>query len=199
MIAVVMAISVGKQGASINYFLELIAISCILCGALLGELQFRIDKEILCNKLVIVLLLLQLASFFNVPHGYWWRQGLDKATAANNFNKISTYVIQADDNILSQDASFIVLNGKSYLYQPAVFTELQRQGIWDQSRLVGDLQAEKFSLLLLYFDVNDENSFNNHRAFFTSEMRDAIRQNYYIKEKIHGSHIYMPKSRRTKS
>ena len=199
MIAVVMAISVGKPGASVNYFLELIAISCMLSGALLGEMKFRIDNEILSNKLIIVLLLLQLVSFFNVPHGYWWRQGQDKATAINNFNKISSYVKQANDNILSQDASFVVLNGKPYLYQPAVLTELQRQGIWDQSRLVGDLQDEKYSLLLLYFDVNDENSFNNHRAYFTNEMRDAIRHNYYIKEKVHGSYIYMPKSRRIKS
>jgi hypothetical protein len=199
MISATFAFGVGKTGAVINYFLELIAVSCILTGALLDELEFRLDKKSLLNSMIIMLLLLQLVPFFQIPRSHWSRLGPDKTTAINNFNKISSYVKQSDNNILSQNASFVVLNGKTYLFQPFIFNVLQRQGLWHQSKLVNDIKDEKFSLLLLYFDVNDDISFNNHRTFFTDEMRDAIRQSYYIVEKIHGSHIYMPKSRHIKS
>ena len=198
-LSALIALTVGKAGAVINYFLETIAASCILTGALWDELRSRIDRESLSNNLVLVLLLLQLVLFLHLPHTYWWRLGPDKAAAISNFKKISSYVKEAGDNILSQNASFIVLNDKTYLFQPYEFSVLQRQGLWDQSKLVKDIKAEKFSLILLYLDVNDENSFNDHRAFFTNEMRDAIRKGYYIVEKIGGTYIYMPESRRIKS
>jgi len=193
------ALTVGKTGAVINYFLETIAASCILTGALWDELRSRIDRESLSNNLVLVLLLLQLVLFFHVPRTYWWRLGPDKTAAISNFKKISTYVKEASDNILSQNASFIVLNNKTYLFQPYEFSVLQRQGLWDQSKLVNDIKADKISLILLYFNDNDATSYQNHRLFFTDEMMDAIRKNYCIVEKIDGTYIYMPESRCIKS
>jgi hypothetical protein len=195
MISIAIAFTVGKAGAEINYFLELVAISCILTGELLGYLQFRTDKESLLDNLIVVLLLLQLVSFFHVPHNHWWRVGADKKNAINNFNKISSYLAKTDDNVLTQNSSFAVLNGKTYLFQPEMFTELQRKGLWDQSKFVNDITAERFPLLILYVDVNDAGSVQEHQAFFTSEMIDAIRRHYRIVEKIGGSNIYMPNSR----
>jgi len=197
-ISALIALTVGKTGAVINYFLETVAASCILTGALWDGLRSRIDRESLSNNLVIVLLLLQLVLFFQLPRTYWWRLGPDKTAAMNNFNKISSYVKEASDNILSQNATFIVLNDKTYLFQPYEFSVLQRQGLWDQSRFVNDLKAEKFSLILLYFNVNDAASYQNHKPFFTDEMMDAMRQSYYVVDKIGGTYIYMPDSGRIK-
>ena len=183
------AVSVGKIGASINYFIELVAVSCILFGLFLDELRPRVKKESLASILVITLLLIQLVLFAHMPYV------TDEAPTTadlNNGQKVSSYVINTNGRILSEDAGFVVVNDKELLIEPFMAMQLEKQGLWNQSKFVSDLQNKKFSLIILEFDVNCDGI---HKYRFTDEMLNVIRNNYYLVEKNGNYYTYMPKQR----
>lgn len=178
-ISALVAVSAGKIGSNINYFIELIAVSCILSGMFLGKLRFKTKKESLASILVMTLLLIQLVLFAPMPYVY------DRSTG----QKISSYILNTNGSILSEDAGFVVINNRDLLIEMFMATQLEKQGLWDQSTFVGDLQNKKFSLIILEFDVGNDEIMQSR---FTEQMVKAIRNNYHFIEKIGSYYIYKP-------
>lgn len=188
-ISALVAITVGRAGASLNHMIGLIPICCILFGIFLTKLQSQIKKESLTSIFVIVLLIMQLALFVHIPYVQCVGGRTPTAADLNNGQKVSAYVISTNGRILSENAGFAVVNAKELLIEPFMSTQLEKQGLWNQSKFVGDLENKKFSLIILEFDVNGDKI---HKSLFTKEMVKAIRNNYYFIEKIGTSYIYMP-------
>lgn len=191
-ISALMALTVGKIGASaISYMLELVAVSCILFGFFFDRIKREIEGTTMIPVLVGGLLIFQLVAFAHAP--YVADSAFSGSTTPTVEDKmvgeeVSSYVKNMSGKILSEDAGFVVINGKELLVDTTLVAQLYRVGLFDQSELVSDVQDREFSLILLKFDVE---SVTKHQRF-TDEMLDAIRANYHLVEKIGENYMYEP-------
>lgn len=170
------ALTVGKVGSSVNYFLEVIAASCILTGLLIGHLRHQDYRALpgsprvvsMVPILLATLLLVQLA-FADPPHQ-------PSAAELDASEKVSAYVRDAIGMVISEDMGLLVLNGKRIYLQPWIMTQLAREGIWNQSGILGDIRERSFSLIILKFELHSTPS-----GRFTPEMIRAMeRANYTL-------------------
>ena len=194
------AVSVGRPGSHVNYFLELIAVCCILFGTLLSELQPQIKKGNLAGILVTVMLLLQLALFAHPPY-------TKIAEDLRIGQEASTRIQSSEGSVLSEDAGLVVINDKELLIEFFMATQMEKRGLWDQSNFVSDLQNKNFSLILLEVNANHVLRFLTLEGSdaimkmqqrygllqrFTVEMLEAIVNNYHLVETIGEYYVYEP-------
>ncbi|MEO0227422.1 MAG: glycosyltransferase family 39 protein [candidate division WOR-3 bacterium] len=183
-ISSIVALSVGKIGANMNYFFEMIALSCILTGLGLGKLRSEINERAY-NYLSLGALSFQLILFAHMPY-------LTEPTATKLSRRVaeqvSEIVANTDGEIISEDAGLLIKNKKNILFQPFEITQLANQKIWDQTQFINDIKNRRFSLIILFFDVDcwvDEER-------LTSEMVEAIRAHYSVSRKIGEYYLYQP-------
>ena len=151
--ALVAFFTAGKSGAYLNYYIELIAVSCILFGLFLSKLQPQLEKkDSMLGIFFIILLITQLILFAHMPYVMG-----NTPTSGDRINgqKISSYITNTNGSIFSSNAGFIVADGKNVLFDNAVFTLIEREGLWNQSKMVDELQNKTFSIILLKFDINN--------------------------------------------
>jgi len=197
------AVSVGRPGSHVNYFLELIVACCILSGTLLSELQPQIKKASLIGISVVVLLLLQLAYFAHLPY-------TPTAEDLRIGEEAASWVQSSSGSILSEDAGLVVINDKELLIEFFMATQMEKRGLWDQSKFVSDLQNKSFSLILLEVNAKSQLAFltlegsdeiartqqrYSNRQRFTVEMLEAIVSNYHLTETIGKYFVYEPEER----
>jgi len=180
-VAALIALTVGKIGSNINYFLELIAAASIMAGLCAHELAENTRTHLVIPALIIA----QLILFAHLPFV------TGKTPSRNDREteqRISAIIQAARGDIISEDAGILVMNDRRVLYQPFEFTQLSYQGLWDQSRFVRDIDIQKFGLLILGSDT--QGAYDEER--FTPEMVAAIRRCYALQEQIGDWYIYKP-------
>ncbi|MGB9721039.1 MAG: ArnT family glycosyltransferase [bacterium] len=184
-LACIVAVSVGKIGANMNYFFEMIALSCVLTGLCLGKLQNEMNERVY-NCLYIAAIFVQLVLFLHMP--YLTEPSATKLRGEES-RKVSRIISKTEGNIISEDAGLLVLNNKSVLFQPFEMTQLANQKIWNQTVFIHNIETKLFSLIVLSYDLNCQAD----KERLTPEMIQSIQQNYFIKEKIGEYHLYYPK------
>jgi 4-amino-4-deoxy-L-arabinose transferase-like glycosyltransferase len=178
------AFSVGKIGANTNYFIELIAISCILTGSCINKIK-EYDQEKIYNLLLYASLFVQLILFLHIPS---FTKPSPSKMDIENFKKLSSIISKTEGPIISEDGGILVLNKKEVIFMPFEFTQLANQKIWNQDKFLKDIKNKRFSLLLLSFDIH----YFFDRERLTPEMIENIKENYYIDNKIGDYFIYKP-------
>lgn len=183
-ISAITSFSAGKIGANTNYFLELIAISCILSGLCIKKLKGYNQKKI-CNLLIYTLLFIQLLLFLHMP---FLTKPAPTKSDRENFEKLSDIISKTEGPIISEDGGILVLNKKEVLFMPFEFTQLANQKIWNQDKFLEDLKNKRFSLLVFSFNVNY--FFDKERL--TPEIVKVMKDNYYVDKAIGDYFIYKP-------
>jgi hypothetical protein len=148
--------TVGRAGASSNYFLELIAASLILCGLCWSELA---ERKSYGPVLVPAALLLQLLWFWAFPRspvavlydplpsfGY-----TPLPSDLPSCQRIDHYVEQAGGEILTEGGGFALRNGKELYGSPWLLSALEPSARVDAglARLEEALGQRRFSLVIL--------------------------------------------------
>jgi hypothetical protein len=186
-IALITSIAAGKTGSGINYFIELIATSCVLFGFFVEEINQKLSRSQIPQIFIATVLAIQ---FIPNPHffrTYTYTQDLKYG------EKISNYVKQSSGRILTEDAGFAVLNGRVPITQPFDVTQLSKNGLWDQSVLLNALRDKSISLSILtinltniqYDDIKDTLS-------FTKEVIRELKKNYKLVDHLGRFYIYKP-------
>ncbi len=151
-----MTMAVGRAGASSNYFLELIAVTLILCGVLWSELEKRGTYAALAVPAILLLQLVwfkafpltplatyydPLPSFGYTPQAADWLAG----------QKIDQYVRNAEGEILTEGGGFALRNGKELYGSPWLLNALEGTGLVDRGLdgLERALAEHRFSLVIL--------------------------------------------------
>lgn len=101
------------------------------------------------------------------------------------------FVANTPGEILADDVGLLLAGGKPVRYNdPSTMGPAARWGIWDQSGLLEEIAAKKFSAIMLRDDVEKDPYDDVGR--WTREMRQAINTYYQIKfrDKIR---VYVPK------
>lgn len=179
------AVSVGKIGANMNYFFETIMVSCILIGLAIKRLMEMIKDEKIYDIFVNSALLVQLVLFLHMP---FLTEPAATKTDLKNAQVLSQVIRNTDGKIISEDASLLLMNNKPIIFMPFEFTQLANQKIWNQTRFINDIKNKQFSLIILSFDVHCQ--IDEERL--TPEMAEAIMENYYIKQVIGEYFLYYP-------
>ncbi len=200
-------ITAGKAGADINYFMELVAVSCVLFGLLFGELVLKFRKETSLQVAMISVLAVQLTGDLRLP-------AMPSQSAIDDVERVSAYIVNSDGKILTDEAGLAVLNGVVPAIEPFMLTQLARRGMWDQSALLDDLREKSFSLVILRADLEcgahgaadllltDEliqelcGTQGVAGYLLTDEMIQELTNSYDLVEVVGDFHIYRPSDAR---
>ncbi|MCA9393571.1 MAG: glycosyltransferase family 39 protein [Candidatus Omnitrophica bacterium] len=145
-LSLAVSFTAGKEGASINYFLEFWAASCILIGLMLGELEHfrgsgwrRLAGPVIVGILFVQVLVMHYRTDFNHV-----REVYRQSSA-----RLSAYVRDSPGEVLSEYTGYLVINGKQPVYQPFSMTQLAERGLWDEEKFIADIERGRFSLIVM--------------------------------------------------
>lgn len=147
--AIITALTVGKVGSDVNYFLELISVCAIWCVLMLKTFleQAKVIKLVFLGLLSIQLIWILLAGYtlIRTSIGIHWNN-------LANSNDLYTQVREATSNgiVLSDDyLDLVVLSGQSIYYQPFEYGQLYLAGLWDPSKFTNEINQRLFPLVLI--------------------------------------------------
>jgi len=187
LIAVAVSFSGGKIGAFINYMLEPLAAACLLtgvawdrvmaAGSRLGRAAVLAVGAGLLAMLVVTLPYAWPWPTYAIGHRLAWREGPAVVRAMRT----------ARGEVLSEYAGWPLLAGKRVLLEPFEFTQMWRDGSWDQRPLVADLKRGRFSLVAVTWDpahaaLDEWGTYGGGR--WTPAMAAAIRERYRVVEQV---------------
>jgi hypothetical protein len=172
--ALTTAVTIGKVGSNVNYFLELIAVCAIWSGLLL---KLIIGQQ---NKVKVIFLgLLFVQSVWVLGYSYL----LSQLTIGDLRGKLSSdetlykniQVAVQKGTVLSDDfMDMVVLSGQPIYYQPFEYGELYYAGLWDPSRLVDQINDREFPLIIIGGNTLHKN------CCWAPPMITALEMNYLI-------------------
>ncbi|MBU4310175.1 glycosyltransferase family 39 protein, partial [bacterium] len=171
-LAFLVALTVGKAGASINYLIEFWMVSCILLGLVIKTAQNISGSRLLKNGMATLILVTCLVQFF--LSAYIYRPESPNKQDRLISSKVYSYFAASKGDILSEYPTFLLFSGKEVLFQPFSLTQLSKRGIWNQRPIVEDIQKKRFSLILLSYG----------RTRWTDEMLEAIKENYILVQRL---------------
>jgi hypothetical protein len=146
--------TVGKLGASSNYWLELTAATAVLIGILAVRLARSAESQALFTStglagVVLAALLMDVPAYqANVS------QGLDlhfdgPASGILPQLDVAPLVAAEPGRVLSDDPGLALLSGKPMEFEFVIFTILAAQGGWDERPILEAIAAQEFSLVVL--------------------------------------------------
>jgi hypothetical protein len=187
------ALTIGKVGADINYFLELLAALSLVAGTAVARWR-RWPETSWVGPILLALLALQV--LWLLPMARFYTHGLELRTQMQpELEKLESLVEEEAGPILADEyMGLLVMNEREVFLRPFHFTQLAHQGRWDQSKLVADLRAGCFSLIL----VSDQRPVFSEALVssrWTEEMRAAIQETYEPTQVLAGTTVYRPRER----
>jgi len=191
LVVVLLTLTSGRAGASINYYLELVLVVILASGLLLNH--FNINNKKLM-PFVLLLLILQICWFgfykqiigqniFNETKEYSY------SPSKQDFNtqiEIKNFVEQfCPGKIFSEDAVIALSAQKEPVAIPATgLIALQKANLWNQENFVNLIQQKEFSCIIL------------SKGWIAEKSLRAIQDNYTLldtKEALWQNKIYKPK------
>ncbi len=187
--ALASALTIGKVGSNVNYFMELCAAGCLATGAVVAWAMSNSKLRALALPILGLLALqtLWLIQFTLSQETILLRE---RQSAGKDLLWLENIVLQSDGAVLADEhMGMLTLSGKPLQIQPFEVTQLSLAGVWDQKTLVNDIRAKKFSLIL----IHDFGRFPVHKERWTPEMLAAVQTAYGLKQKLGGTWVYVPR------
>jgi hypothetical protein len=187
--------TVGKIGASSNYWLELTAATSVLTGVLAARLAGLSAARGAFTSAGLAGLV--LASLLTCVPAY---QATLKQTVAMDIlgpsddseRQLEAAALVADEPgpVLTDDPGLALMAGKRVEFEP-IFTLLAIQGLWDEAPILTVIQARHFRLLVLQepLDVQPRSLMSER---FTEKVRGALQRAYTPAGQIGGYWVYRP-------
>ncbi|HEX8683717.1 MAG TPA: hypothetical protein VF707_15475 [Ardenticatenaceae bacterium] len=188
LLSLLVTVSAGKAGATENYFLEPLWVACVLAGQALGEWS-RVDgwRRLAAPALVLLQLTLFVPGFERrTPAAELaWLQELRAENVALHETLES---LPPDATVWSEQMGVLAEMGRAVLLHSFVYTQLEREGLWDSAPLVEALESGDAPLLIQRFDaVADPLA----RDRWSRAMLDASERGYALGERA-GRWLHRP-------
>ena len=188
--AMLVSLTGGKIGATVNYMVEPLAASCLMCGVAIDRLAQR--RQMWTGGAAWVALWLALIASLVFPlvdpeagpkvGDRLWRSEVIRGGAT-----AVSLIRQTRGDILSEDTGLLPITGRPILLDPHKMTSMFRDGNWDQRPLLKDIERRRFGLIILRWDpiggATDEwGTYGGYR--WSIGMGRAIMANYYLVKSI---------------
>ncbi|HLZ28903.1 MAG TPA: hypothetical protein VKV73_16430 [Chloroflexota bacterium] len=192
--------TIGKLGASSNYWLELTAATCVLIGILavrLAERQPNPDRgrsPFTSTGLasVIVASLLTCVPAYQATVSQALELHVGGATGSIGPQlEVAPLVAAEPDAVLTDDPGLALLAGKRVEFEFVIFTILATQGVWDEAPIVNAIDARQFGLVVLEESL-DEPPRPLIAARLTPRVRAALQAAYTPAGQQAGYWFYRP-------
>ena len=186
--ALIAALTISKQGASDNYFLEMDVVACWLTGLFVAWLARRMYFKprrafvLLQGGVVFVLLLQCVASWQKVAQivrSYQY-------PARDRSHEVVNFIRQLPGPVYSEDMIVLMQAGKEIPAEPAIISALAEDGKWDESGFVARIRNGEFSAVVVRWSLD-----NNQR--FRVPIKTAVEERYYPIYDFCPFTVYLPK------
>lgn len=182
------AMTIGKIGSNVNYFLEMAAALALIAGiAVVWSRSFTWG-----NVAVLLLISIQFGTLFrsSMQDNVDWILG----THYNDFDALE-FLEQdvkkmADPILADEDMGLLTMNGRPLYIQPFEVTQLANAGMWDEQPLLDEIAARNFDGILIHFF----GAWPVHKERWSPKMLAAIEANYRPEKTLAGTVVYLPKS-----
>lgn len=181
--AFLVQLTVGKVGSMLNYLIEPVGIMGIIMGILTGDALKK--KNQVASLGIATLILLQLANYYYGPNTLSWGWRPSPPLEA-----LDRYVKEAQGPILAENLGILPAHDKDIYFDPFIFTQLHYQGLWDQSKIVKDIEERKFDVIMLEFSLYYDHWSDSDR--WSKEMKQAMYENYYLVDTQGHIRVYKP-------
>ncbi len=180
------ALTIGKIGSNINYFLELAAALSLAAGAILAWSQ----KHPWRNTLAILLVTIQFGLLFQSTMEVQVDWIL--ASRRGDFNALQFLeqeVLDMEGPVPADEyMGMLTMNDRPLYIQPFEVSQMVRQGTWDQGPFLASIRQQTFEGIL----IHHFGTFPVHRERWTPEMLEAIERNYRPVKTLAGTVIFTP-------
>lgn len=162
-------LSMGKIGATVNYYIEFSAVAALGVGFLIGKRPplagTRVSPAVCVGALAAMQMLVS-PLWANPPGMLWHSQGSELAAA----------VAAEPGEVLSEWMGPVVRAGKTLWLEPFVTTQMAVDGRWDQRPIVGMIRHRKFGLIVM--SAREPWGPPEGGYMWTREERAAVMQGY---------------------
>lgn len=188
--------TVGKLGASSNYWLELTAAISVLTGILAVRLSDATDARapFTSTSLASVVLASLLISVPAYQATVSQALALHVSGATGGIAsqlEVAPLVATEPGAVLTDDPGLALLAGKRVEFEFVIFTILAAQGVWDETPILDAINARQFGLVVLEESL-DEPPRPLISARFTKRVRTAIQGAYTPAGQQAGYWFYRP-------
>ena len=187
--AALSSLAAGKIGAYINYMIEIVAGCCLMAGLAYDRLAACRDSRYGRPVWAAVWLGLAVALVFPIRGAL---TGADfggepqfRRRIMQGGKEAVALIRQSKGDVLSEDGGLPLLAGRQLLLEPFEFTQMFRDGNWDQRPLLADIKRRRFALIILRWDprLRATDEYGNYGFLrWSVGMGGAIMRNYYLLE-----------------
>jgi hypothetical protein len=182
------ALTIGKVGSNINYFLELCAALSLAAGAAVAWSR-KYQGSALLRTILFGLLIFQCTKLFDKTLNQYIPELTDRQANLSELRQLEKLVTGTQGPILADEyMSMITLAGRPLEIQPFEVTQLANAGLWDQTPLIDNIQKKVYPLILIHDFAGAE----VFRERWTGAMLEAIETNYRIADRLGGTRVYRP-------
>lgn len=183
------AMTIGKIGSNVNYFLELCAALALAGGIVVAKVR---QKPYLAWAQVVlcVFLVFQGAGMIRYSLNEFGADLAGRMKRVNELRRLEALVSAVDGPVLADEyMGMITLNHRSLYLQPFELTQLAKAGIWDETPLAESIRNKEFDLILIhYFPF-----YEVYKERWTPVMLAMIERNYEEFEILADTTVYIPK------
>jgi len=176
----------GRLGAHSQYVVELCVVTLLFLIRTTGLASMPGRSALLAVQLAMVLGYTPL--YIALEKG---RFGMASQRAAE---RIYPLLRQQSGPILTEQGSFALFSGHELFIQLFVFSDFARRGIWDEGKLVREIEHRNFVWVITEFPVEQPLQRVKDLERFNPPVVDAIRSNYQRAEVIGPYYLYRPLS-----
>ena len=187
--------TVGKIGASSNYWLELTAATSVLIGLLAAHLSEPSPTPAAYASAGLGALV--LASLLTCIPAYQATMNQTAAVALNGSAadtadrlQAAAFVAKEPGPVLTDDPDLALQAGKPVEFE-LIYTLLALQGVWDEAPVLNPIRARQFGLVVLQEPL-DGPPMPLLTAHLTEKVRMALRETYAPAGQIGGYRLYRP-------
>ncbi|MCC6628248.1 MAG: DUF2029 domain-containing protein, partial [Chloroflexi bacterium] len=180
----------GRVGINYGLLLDLFPPLCVLIGVAAG-LALRRGGALSAGLAAGLSALLLTQALLPNPPGEWYSANrMPGRERAARMAAIAGIIDQTPGQLLSEDLWLLLRAGKPVEYDdPFMMTQAARSGLWDERRFIADLEAQRFPLIVLEYDITDV----ARSPRWSPAALAALRANYEILHRD-ALHIHRPKS-----
>lgn len=156
LLAVVVSFSSGKVGANLNYYIEVMALSCLLTWWAAGSIwqnrtKLKIGKwQLSLAASGLFLIIVQLAIVYNTPFDKRWDTPTPATTAQAEQIEAAVQQYAAQGPILVEDSGWLLSwKDSSGMDDPFAFKQLYDLGRWNQNGFLEDLRTGKYKYVMI--------------------------------------------------
>ena len=183
------ALTIGKIGSNVNYFLELGAALSLVGGAFITWTRLYSWRY----ALVIFLVCFQMGNLMNSTMGYQVDDIL--ASRRGDFNALQyleQVVLDLEGPVPADEyMGILTLHDRPLYIQPFEVSQMAKDGVWDQQPFLNDIGDQKFEGIL----IHHFGPWPVHKERWTPEMLASINQYYRPSKTMGGTVVFIPQQR----